>query len=176
MAEPLELLKELVHLAHERTDESRCKFLRQVTDVFMLTPERYTDLQRQCFGEIIEKVAYDLEWQMRKELARRISSENYAPRKLVQRLAHDVIPVAQPVLEQSPVLTEVDLVQVSENRSQDHLLSIVGSDYIHGCKLGTKGQNLSRFQRRGYLDWSRNTRCRLRRIEGGKRHETQERD
>jgi uncharacterized protein (DUF2336 family) len=124
MAEPLELLKELVHLAHERADESRCKFLRQVTDVFMLTPERYTDLQRQCFGEIIEKVAYDLEWQMRKELARRISSENYAPRKLVQRLAHDVIPVAQPVLEQSPVLTEVDLVQVSENRSQYHLLAI----------------------------------------------------
>ena len=124
MAEPLELLNELVHLAHERSGESRRKFLRQVTDVFMLTPERYTDLQRQCFGEIIEKVAYDLEWQMRKELALRICSEHYAPRQLIQRLAHDEIPVAQPVLEQSPVLTEVDLVQVSENRSQDHLLAI----------------------------------------------------
>ena len=136
MAEPLELLNELVHLAHERSGESRRKFLRQVTDVFMLTPERYTDLQRQCFGEIIEKVAYDLEWQMRKELALRICSENYAPRKLIQRLAHDEIPVAQPVLEQSPVLTEVDLVQVSENRSQDHLLAITKRMDI-GTRLAT---------------------------------------
>lgn len=124
MAEPLELLTELVRLAREHTDESRRKLLRGITDVFMLAPGSYTDLQKQCFGDIIEEVAYDLEWQMREELARRIAAETHAPRKLVHRLAHDEIVVARPVLEQSPVLTEEDLVQVSENRSQDHLLAI----------------------------------------------------
>jgi uncharacterized protein (DUF2336 family) len=124
MAESLELLTELVRLAREHTDESRRKLLRRITGVFMLAPGSYTDLQKQCFGDIIEEVAYDLEWQMREELARRIAAETHAPRKLVHRLAHDEIVVARPVLEQSPVLTEEDLVQVSENRSQDHLLAI----------------------------------------------------
>jgi uncharacterized protein (DUF2336 family) len=107
---PLDELRQLADLAHEHSDENRRMLLRGITDVFMLAPGSYTDLQKQCFGDIIEEVAYDLEWQMREELARRIAAETHAPRKLVHRLAHDEIVVARPVLEQSPVLTEEDLV------------------------------------------------------------------
>lgn len=124
MPDPLELLQQLNCLAYEKSEESRRSLLKQITDVFMLSPQEYTDLQRQYFGEIIEIIAYDLEWQIRRELARCIASESHAPKTLVKRLAHDEIPVAQPVLEQSPVLNEQDLVQVSEVRSQDHLLAI----------------------------------------------------
>lgn len=125
MTDPLKSLKELVYLAHEhKNDDSRRALLRRVTDVFLDAPGSYTQSQSRCFGAIMEKLAYDLERRVREELARRIGSEAAAPRSLVRRLASDEISVARPVLEQSPVLTEDDLVEVSRRSSQEHLLAV----------------------------------------------------
>ncbi len=125
MSNPLTDLNQLVELAHEHTDEdSRRDLLRRVTDVFLGGPGSYTEMQNEYFGDIMETLAYDLERQVREELARQIAAETDAPRKLVKRLAGDEIAVAQPVLEQSPVLTEDDLIDLSQRSGQEHLLAI----------------------------------------------------
>lgn len=72
----------------------------------------------------MSQLAFTLEWELRAELACRIASEANAPRELILRLANDVIAVARPILEQSPVLKEVDLIQLVRLRSQEHLLAI----------------------------------------------------
>lgn len=124
MSNSLSELRQLAYLAHEQTAESRRELLGRITDAFMESPAVYTKLQSTIFGDILEKLAYDLETQARQELARRIAAEEHAPRKLVRRLASDEIAVAEPVLQQSPVLTQDDLVEISEQGGQQHLLAI----------------------------------------------------
>ena len=125
MADPLQGLKQLVYLAHEHSDDqSRRELLRRVTDVFMQAPGAFTVRQNAYFGDIMARLAYDLEQRMREELARRIAAEAAAPPELVRRLAHDEIAVAQPVLEQSPALTQDDLIGIGAGGSQAHLLAI----------------------------------------------------
>lgn len=131
MADPLSALNELCDVAHGAKDrESRRALLRRITDVFLAEPGAYTEQQRCLFGDIMEKLAYDLEMHVREELARRIAAEADAPNGLVFRLANDEIYVARPVLERSPALSEDDLIAVSQNCSQDHLLAITKRDNI----------------------------------------------
>lgn len=125
MANQLSALNELCEVAHGAKDrESRRALLRRVTDIFLNEPGSYTDQQRLLFGDIMEKLAYDLEMQVREELARRIAAESGAPHSLVKRLAFDEVFVARPVLERSPVLTEQDLLELTKCCGQDHLLAI----------------------------------------------------
>lgn len=135
MDDPLSALNELCDVAHGAKDrESRRTLLRRITDVFLAEPGSYTEEQKCLFGDIMEKLAYDLEMQVREELARRIALEAEAPNSLVCRLANDEIYVARSVLERSPVLTEDDLIDVTQNCSQDHLLAITKRDDI-GARL-----------------------------------------
>ena len=125
MTHSFHALRRLAYQAHEHMDDqNRRALLRRITDVFLDEPGSFSKQQYQHFGAIMEKLAYDLESQVREELARRIAAEASAPRQLVHRLASDEISVAQPVLEQSPVLTEHDLIELSEQGSQEHLLAI----------------------------------------------------
>ncbi|MGI9385395.1 MAG: DUF2336 domain-containing protein [Methyloligellaceae bacterium] len=124
MTDPLHDLRQLTLLAHQRTDRSRGELLQRITDIFLEAPGSYTEQQNACFGDIMERLAFALEWELREELACKIAEEVHAPRRLVVRLANDIISVARPILEQSPVLTEGDLIQLVRQRSQEHLLAV----------------------------------------------------
>ena len=117
-------LEQLVELAGENSSERRRELLREITDVFLDDPAGYSGKETQYFGEIMGKVAYDLERQVREELARRLAAEAAAPPDLIMRLAGDEIEVAHPVLTQSPVLQESDLIALAEQKGQDHLFAI----------------------------------------------------
>lgn len=62
----------------------------------------------------------------RAELAERLADVDEAPRTLVLRLATDVIGVARPILERSPVLTDEDLSGIATTQSDDHRYAIGG--------------------------------------------------
>ena len=98
--------------------------MREITDVFLEDPQSYSERENWYFGDILSKVAYDLEVEMRHELATRLSDESAAPPELIGRLARDEIEVARPVIEQSPVLSQDDLVEIAQEKSQDHMLAI----------------------------------------------------
>lgn len=124
MKNSLDELRQLTFLAYRRDDNSRKILLQRITDIFLDATGSCTDGQRARFGDIMEQLAFTLEWELRAELACRIANEADAPRSLILRLANDVISVAQPILEQSPVLEEVDLIKLVRMRSQEHLLAI----------------------------------------------------
>lgn len=132
MSDQLIRLRKLVHLANEPCSEKRRALLREVTDIFLAESESLTEKQNWYFGEIMGQVAYDLEMQVRESLANRLAAEGSAPRELIRRLAHDEIAVARPVLQQSPVLTQDDLIEITQNHSQDHLQAIAVRSDIGG--------------------------------------------
>lgn len=114
-------LRELMALAQQPSSDSRRRLLRSITDVFVRDPGIYSQAQNTCLGEIMGRLAVDLERQVRSELAEKLAAEPEAPHNLIRELAHDEILVAKPVLERSPVLTEDDLISVSATQSQAHL-------------------------------------------------------
>ncbi len=132
MSDRLLQLRKLVHLANEPCSEKRRALLRDVTDIFLTEPESLTEKQNWYFGEIMGQVAYDLEKQVRETLAKRLAAEGHAPRELIRRLANDEISVAKPVLQQSPVLTQDDLIEITQSQSQEHLEAITVRPDIGG--------------------------------------------
>ena len=123
-------LERLVELAGENSSERRRELLREITDVFLESPDSYNVTESQYFGEIMGKVAYDLERSVREELAAKLAAEAAAPPELIRRLAGDEISVAQPVIVQSPVLAESDLIEIAKQKSQEHLYAITKRDDI----------------------------------------------
>lgn len=119
-------LTRLVDLAREPSSEKRRELLREMTDLFMTGPERYSETENNQFGQILGTVAREMEMEVRQNLATRLANVANAPRSLIVQLASDEISVAAPVLAKSRVLQDHDLIAVAKLKSQDHLHAIAG--------------------------------------------------
>lgn len=117
-------LKQLIEVAREGSTEKRGDLLREITDVFMAAPDRYTSTEMQHFDVILSKVTESVEIALRAEIAEKLADTPNAPRNLVRQLALDEITVAQPILERSAALSEEDLIRVVRQRTQDHMKAI----------------------------------------------------
>ncbi len=123
-------LLEIEALSTESSSGKRREVLHRVTDLFFLTNDQQSPDDVSTFGNVMERIAYELEVEARAELSERISSIDKAPRHLVRRLAGDDIAVAKPVLERSRVLTDEDLVQIAQTKGQSHLHAIAKRDTL----------------------------------------------
>ena len=117
-------LKQLLALAKEDSPEKRSSLLREITDVFMAAPDRYTSSEMQHFDVIMSKVTETVEAQLRREIAEKIADSPTAPKGLLRQLALDEIIVAEPVLKRSTALSEEDLIRVIRQRGQEHMKAI----------------------------------------------------
>lgn len=117
-------LKGLIALAKEPSSDKRRELLREVTDLFLEKPAQYSQRETDYFGDIIGKVALEMEMTVRRTLAERISRVAEAPHGLVTQLANDTIEVAQPLLANSPVLRDTDLVAIAKMKGRDHLAAM----------------------------------------------------
>ena len=114
----------LVDLASEPSSDRRRELLREITNVFLDKPGSYNETENWYFGDILGKVAYEPETEMRRELAERFGDHESVPRELINRLTRNEIEVARPVIGRSPLLSQGDLVDIAQIQSQDHLLAI----------------------------------------------------
>jgi uncharacterized protein (DUF2336 family) len=117
-------LHRLLELAKEPSSDKRRDLLRDVTDLFLENATTYTDAEKGHFGAIIGKVAQDMEVAVRAHLAEQLAAEGAAPPDLIRKLAHDHIDVARPILLNSGVLREQDLISVAQSQGQDHLATL----------------------------------------------------
>jgi hypothetical protein len=123
-------LGQLQMLARERRPSQRHELLRGLADALFDPAQDLTVRERDLFDEIIEKVLNDVEPLARQEFAERIAMRLDAPRRVVVRLAGDIIAVAAPVLIRSPLLGDNDLMVLAQRQSQDHLLAIARRDEL----------------------------------------------
>jgi len=94
-------LTDIESLSNETSSEKRREVLHRVTDLFFHTTEQQEPGDVNAFGNVMERIAYELEIEARAELSERLSKADKAPRQLIRRLAVDDIAVAKPVLERS---------------------------------------------------------------------------
>lgn len=124
------MLAELEEIAKEKSSERRRELMRSLTDLFLLDDTVKTEIHIQLYDDIITKIISDVETEARVELAERIAPAHDAPKGVIMRLALDEISVAAPVLKQSPLLSDDDLIAVAKNKSQEHMLAISERSYV----------------------------------------------
>ena len=119
-----ERYSKLLELARENSSDKRRELLTDVTSLFFSNKDNRSDIETNMFGELMAKVAYELDVEVRKELSTRFCKEN-APRRLIVALANDTeLSIAEPVLRNSHVLTQSDLIAVVETRGDAHRLLV----------------------------------------------------
>ncbi len=130
MPDNIERLEKLVHLAKESSPERRRDLLREVTDLFFKAPEALNESEIGHIGDIICKIAHDMEVKVRRHLAEKLSASDAAPHQVITMLAEDEIDVAQPVLQNSTVLRTADLIDIIKRHGQEYMLAISQRDRI----------------------------------------------
>jgi uncharacterized protein (DUF2336 family) len=130
VADKLSHLEDLARLTKENSEDGRQKLLREVTDMFMQSPDTLNEREVAHFGEIMGSMVNQVETMVRQHLSETISSVDNAPRDLVLSLANDELEVALPMLQNSTVLEDEDLVEIAEQKSQDHLNAIAQRESV----------------------------------------------
>jgi uncharacterized protein (DUF2336 family) len=123
MSQSKSFLQDLDEAISRGTPESRSRALWHATD--LLIAGRYSDDEIWTFGEVIGRLADEIEVAARAQLARRLARTDNAPHHIINKLAFDdSIEVAGPVLRESGRLDAKTLVANARTKSQPHLLAI----------------------------------------------------
>jgi uncharacterized protein (DUF2336 family) len=123
MTEARSFLQEINEAILQGSPESRARALWHATD--LLIAGRYTEDQIWIFGEVIGRLADEIEVVARAKLAKQLAHSDNAPFNVVMILAFDdSIDVAGPVLQHSQRLHAEMLVTNIRTKSQLHLLAI----------------------------------------------------
>ena len=123
MSEVKSFLRDLDDAVLRGTAESRLRALWHTTDLLMAG--RYSDDEIWTFGEVIGRLADEIEVAARAQLARRLACFDGAPINIIHKLAFDdSIDVAGPILRESERLEAYALVANVCTKSQPHLLAI----------------------------------------------------
>lgn len=123
MIEAKSLLQDLDDAIARGTDESRSRALWHATD--LLITGRYSEDEIGIFGEVIGRLADEIEIAARVQLSELLASCDHAPLNVIRQLAFDdEIVVAGPVLRESSRIDDETLLASAMAKDQPHLLAI----------------------------------------------------
>jgi hypothetical protein len=123
MSKAKSFLRDLDDAVLRGTAESRLRALWHTTD--LLIAGRYSEDEIWTFGEVIGRLADEIEVAARAQLAKRLARFDDAPVNIIHKLAFDdSIDVAGPVLRESSRLEAYALVANVCTKGQSHLLAI----------------------------------------------------
>jgi uncharacterized protein (DUF2336 family) len=123
MVEARAFLTELEDAVSKGTAESRLRALWHATDT--LISGSYSEEQIWAFGEIIGRLAEEIELSARIRLANQLAPSRNAPIAVINNLAgHEEIDVARPILQHSERVDLTALIICARDRGEQHLLAI----------------------------------------------------
>ncbi len=117
-------LTHLLKLALDKSIEGRHILTNSLGDLFGERSTVLTERERALMSDILHKLIRDCEMAVRRDLAERLSKIEDPPHDLIVALANDQIEVAKPILLNSEVLRDLELVQIIRRRTHEHHLAI----------------------------------------------------
>jgi uncharacterized protein (DUF2336 family) len=117
-------LEYLFELARDKTVAGRRMLVATIGDLFFSQHDVLSDRERSLMTEILRQLIHDVEVSVRRALAERLAEQPLAPHDLVVALANDEIEVAHPLLVNSDVLQDLELIEIIRNRTLEHQLAI----------------------------------------------------
>lgn len=117
-------IEQLYQLARDKTIAGRKSLVNAVSDLFFDSQELLTDREKALMTDILHQLLHDMEMSVRRELAERLAKTENAPHELIITLANDKIEVAYPILRESELLHDTDLIEIIHHRALQHQLAI----------------------------------------------------
>jgi uncharacterized protein (DUF2336 family) len=114
----------LLRLAADRTPVARAHLTHAISDLFLPEGVRLTEYERALMQDVLGKLITAIETDVRANLAEALIRADIGLPDLERMLANDAIEVARPILEQSRVLADEDLIAIIKQRTDEHRLSI----------------------------------------------------
>jgi uncharacterized protein (DUF2336 family) len=129
MSQAKSFLRDLDEAVSRGTPESRARALWHTTD--LMVTGRYSLDEIWTFGEVIGRLADEIEVTARAQLAKRLARFDGAPVNIIHKLAFDdSIDVARPILMESERLEPYALIANACIKSQSHMLAISQRKHI----------------------------------------------
>lgn len=122
-------LGQLARLAKSNNPKKRDELMIALGSLCAINPVQDPGAQ-DVFGEILVLLNDRASEDARMKTSNILCEKPWAPRPLILKWAYDIIPVANPVLLKSPVLTPKDLVAVTNSASMFHRLAIAARPQI----------------------------------------------
>lgn len=85
---------------------------------------------RDLVAALLGLMVGDVEAQVRRALAAAVAASDRLPARIVSQLARDRIEVARPILEQSPLLRDEELVEIVRTNAMQYALAVAGRERI----------------------------------------------
>jgi uncharacterized protein (DUF2336 family) len=117
-------LQELLQLALDRSPTSRSTLAQVVADIGLAEDTGRSQREIQLAFDILHSLIHGVEMRVRRDLAQRLASRPDIPRDLIVTLANDQIDVAYPILVESVVLTDNDLIAIIRAKAAAHQIAV----------------------------------------------------
>lgn len=125
------LLSEIQNGELSKSPKRQVGALVQITDLFVAGSGNYSQDQIDLFDKVFNALVRIIELKTRIKLAQRVAISSDAPVPLVRALAFDDdIAVAGPILTQSSVLCDADIMLGARTQSQGHLFAIAQRPFL----------------------------------------------
>ena len=136
----------LFALARNSSAQGRRALFETVQSMLFSSAAAPPDRERLLMGEILRHLVRDMELALRKKLAQRMAGRTNMPHALVVELANDDIEIASPILVDSDVLADADLVEVIRHRTAQHQLAVSRrkslSEAVSGALVETHNEDV----------------------------------
>lgn len=113
---------QLLQLAKDTTEVGRYRLTNAVSQFF--EDQELNEVEQRLASQIMLDLIRQAEVDLRETLAERLSVVKSVPAEVIVFLANDTISVAKPVLLNSPVLNDVDLIYIIASKGPEHWQSI----------------------------------------------------
>ncbi|CAN0504912.1 unnamed protein product, partial [Laminaria digitata] len=117
-------LHALLSLARDKSVEGRTALVKALGDLFHDSHAELSGDERDLMGDILQRLIGDVEAVVRKALAQTLSGIPDAPPQVINALANDTLDIAYPILIESAVLQDMELVEIIRHRTHEHQLAI----------------------------------------------------
>ncbi|MFK7791319.1 MAG: DUF2336 domain-containing protein [Devosiaceae bacterium] len=112
------------------TQEERNQLMTHVVQLYALTTDRVNPELLAVYDDVLVRLADLVEEEALAFVAEKLAPLAQAPRGMVNKLAHEPISVARPVLEKSPLLSDDALSTIAIEKGLDHMDAIAARPHV----------------------------------------------
>lgn len=109
---------------------SREEIYLAVASLYRIQGSGLNNRERELMREILKRLTRDVEMAIRIALAERLAEDTTAPHDLILLLVDDTIEVARPLIINSPLLTESDVLRLIAEAGMSHQEAVAGRPHI----------------------------------------------